>query len=163
MIQFKITIPKKFRVKLKPREIDEAAKILVDDLKETVPIDTGKLRSGIHKKKTANGVQIYIRGKRNNEVAGYLIEGTDKHFIRPKGSTIYKASGELYTRKRTKFKRGTKNKKILAFQTSIGGKVHFSAGHWVSGIKKGYWKFQPRKRAINNFTKRIATFIKAWR
>ena len=154
-----VKIPKRKRLQLKPREIDEAARILVDDLQQTVPIDTGMLQRGIKKRKIANGVELYIKGKRNNEVAGYLIEGTKDHFIRPKGSTTYKASGELYQRKRTKFKRGTRNKKVLAWTDASG--LHFSRGHWVSGIKKGYWKFQPRKKAMQEFAKQIKTFIKA--
>ena len=160
MIKFKITIPKKIRLQLRPRQIDEAAKILVDDMKNTVPYDTGTLYRGIRKRKTTNGVEIYIRGKRNNEVAGYLIEGTKKHFIRPKGSATFKASGERYKIKRTKFKRGEKNKKVLAW-TGAGGESYFSRGHWVRGIKKGYWSGTPRQRAIRQFASRIKTFLKS--
>jgi hypothetical protein len=161
MIKFKVSIPKKIRIKLKPREIDEAAKILVDDLQQTVPYDTGKLFRGIRKKKTTDGVQIYIQGKRNNEVAGYLIEGTKDHFIRPKGSRLFTKTGRrLKSLSTRKIKKSDRGKRVLAWEGADGG-VHYSAGHFVKGIKKGYWKFQPRKRAINQFTKRIMTFIKA--
>ena len=161
MIKLTIKFKRGKKFELKPREIDKAAQILVDDLQQTVPYDTGKLQSGIRKKKITNGVEIYIKGKRNTEVAGYLIECTKDHFIRPKGSTTYKASGELYQRKRTKFKRGERKKKVLAFQTSIGGQVYFSRGHWVSGIKAGYWKFRPRQKALQKFARQINLAIKS--
>ena len=135
MIKLTIKIPKRKRFKLKPRQIDEAAQILVDDLQQTVPYDTGTLYRGIRRRKTANGVEIYIKGKRNNEVAGYLIEDTKRHFVKP-----------------------VKKKALAWFD---GGRTRFSRGHFVKGIKKGYWKFQPRKRALNKFTKRLMTFIKA--
>ena len=136
MIKFKITIPKKIRLQLRPRQIDEAGRILVDDLKNTVPYDTGTLYRGIRKRKTANGIEIYIRGKRNNEVAGYLIEGTKRHFVKPR------------------------RKKALHW-TGAGGDEHFSSGHWVRGIRKGYWSGKPRKRAIKQFASRIKTFLKS--
>jgi hypothetical protein len=31
----------------------------------------------------------------------------------------------------------------------------------VRGIRKGYWKFQPRKRAIQKATSLLNTFIKS--
>ena len=162
MIKLTVKIPKIKRFKLKPREIDQAAQILIDDLKQTVPYESGKLYNSISKRKTANGVDFYIKGKRNNEIAGYLIKGTDDHFVRPKGSTMYTKTGRLLKSPSTrKIKSGDKHKRVLAWQDSVGGETHFSAGHFVKGIKKGYWKFQPRPQAMQEFARQLNTAIKS--
>jgi hypothetical protein len=160
---FKITakIPKIQIKSLTPRQIDEALNILVADIKKRTPVDTGRLRNSIRKRKTATGGEIYINGKRNNEVAGYLIEGTDDHFIRPKGDTSFSKSGKvLKSPSKRKISARNRNKKILAWQTA-GGQWRYSAGHMVSGIRKGYWKFQPTKSALTAFMTRLKTFLKA--
>ena len=134
-VKIQVKIPKIKLKKLTPRQIDEALSILVTDIKRNTPVDTGKLRGSVRKRKTANGGEIYLNGKRNNEVAGYLIEGTKTHWIRPK------------------------KKKALAWWTGSG--MAFSTGHKVKGIRKGYWKFQPTKNALNAFMNRIKHFITA--
>jgi len=162
MIKLTVKIPKIKRFKLKPREIDQAAQILIDDLKQTVPYESGKLYNSISKRKTDTGVDLYIKGKRNNEIAGYLIKGTDDHFVRPKGSTTFTKTGKLLkSPSKRKITQRNKGKKVLAFQTSAGGETHFSAGHFVKGIKEGYWKFQPRPQAMQKFARQLNTAIKS--
>jgi hypothetical protein len=133
--KIQVKIPRLKLKELTPRQIDEALKILVTDIKRHTPVDTGKLRGSIRKKKTATGGEIYLNGKRNNEVAEYLIEGTKSHWVRPK------------------------KKKVLAWFTGSG--MAFSKGHKVKGIRKGYWKFQPTKSALTAFMTRIKTFLKS--
>lgn len=137
MFKFQVKIPQLKRLNLKPRQIDEALNILVDDVKKNTPVDSGKLKASISKRKSSTGGSFYLRGKRNNEVAGYLIKGTKSHFIRPK-----------------------KKDGVLAWIGS-NGKLFFSKGHRVRGIKKGYWTFRPSRTALNKFARRIALFIKA--
>lgn len=134
-LKIDVKIPKIKLKSLTPRQIDEALNILITDIKRHTPVDTGKLRASIRKKKTSTGGEIYINGKRNNEVATYLTEGTKAHFIRPK------------------------KKKALAWWTGSG--MAFSTGHRVKGIKKGFWKFKPTSKALIAFMSRIAKFIKA--
>lgn len=136
-VKLKVNIKAIDRKKLTPRQVDEALAILVTDIKRKTPVDTGQLRNSIRKRKTAKGGEIYINGKRNNEVAEYLIEGTKRHFVKPK------------------------KKKALAWWTGSG--MAFSTGHWVKGIRKGYWKFAPTKTAIKKFTERLSGFIRAKR
>ncbi len=138
MLKVEIKIPKIKLKKLTVREIDEAAKVLLDDLRNTVPVETGQLKRGIRKRRAARGVEFYIQGRRNNEVAGYLIEGTEGHEVKPR-------------------------RRRALHWTDAGGRSMFSMGHWVRGIKKGYWKFYPRARAIQQFMKRINTLLKAKR
>lgn len=134
-VKIQVKIPKIKLKKLTPKQIEEALSILVTDIKRNTPVDTGKLRGSIRKRKTANGGEIYLNGKRNNEVAEYLIDGTKAHWVRPK------------------------KKKALAWWTGSG--MAFSTGHKVKGIRKGYWKFQPTKSALNAFMSRIKHFITA--
>jgi len=160
-MKISVKIPNLKKMGLTPRQIDEAAKILLDDLKQTVPVDSGTLQRNIFKKKTPNGVELYIRGKRNNEVAGYLIQGTDDHFIKPKGDRTFSRSGSVLKKpSKRKISARNRNKTILAWQ-GAGGIWHYSKGHMVSGIRKGYWKFKIRKRAMDSFLSRIKTFLKA--
>ncbi len=134
-VKIQVKIPKLKLKGLTPRQIDEALNILVTDIKRNTPVDTGRLRGSVRKRKTATGGEIYLNGKRNNEVAEYLIEGTKAHWIRPK------------------------KKKALAWWTGSG--MAFSTGHRVKGIRKGYWKFQPTKTALTAFMTRLKTFLKA--
>lgn len=135
-MKIQVKIPKLKLKGLQSREIDEALNILVKDIQKHTPVDTGKLRSSIRKRKTATGGEIYIQGKRNNEVAEYLVEGTKRHFVKPK------------------------RKKALAWFTGSG--MAFSMGHFVKGIKAGkFFKFQPTKSALTQFTNRIKTFLTA--
>lgn len=133
-VKIQVKVPKIKLKQLKPRELDEALNMLVRDIKRKTPVDTGMLRNSIRKRKTPTGGEIYIQGKRNNEVAGYLIEGTKAHFVKPK------------------------KKKALAWFTGSG--MAFSSGHRVKGIKKGYWQVVTRPM-INSFLKRIRNFILA--
>ena len=133
MFKIQVKIPKLKRIELKPRQIEEALKILVKDIQDHTPVDTGKLRASISTKRTSSGGEIYIKGKRNNEVAKYLIEGTKGH--------------------------GPKKAKALRFV--IMGRVVYTK--WVKGIKKGYWKFRPTRTAYNKFATRIAKFLSAKR
>jgi len=134
-VKIQVKIPKLKLKGLTPRQIDEALNILVTDIKRNTHVDTGRLRGSVRKRKTATGGEIYLNGKRNNEVAEYLIEGTKAHWIRPK------------------------KKKALAWWTGSG--MAFSTGHRVKGIRKGYWKFQPTKTALTAFMTRLKTFLKA--
>ena len=130
-VKIQVKIPKIKLKKLTHRQIDEALNILVTDIQRNTPVDTGKLRASVSKRKTATGGEIYLKGKRNNEVAGYLIDGTKGH--------------------------GPKKAKALRFV--IMGRVVYTK--WVKGIKKGYWKFQPSKSAVSKFANRIKHFITA--
>lgn len=136
MISFKVNFVK-FK-KVGQKEKNEVADILLKDLQQTVPIDTGQLRNGLRKRITGSGIELYIQGKRNNEVAGFLIEGTKAHFIAPRR------------------KNGT-----LSF--ILAGRRVFSKGHMVSGIRKGYWHFKPRQRAVQQATALLNKFVKSGR
>jgi hypothetical protein len=156
-----VKFPKGIKFKmLTQKELTEGKRILVDDMKQTVPVDTGKLRNSIRSRLTPTGFEIYLNGKRNNEVAGYLIEGTKDHFIRPKGSTKYSKAGKLLkSPSKRKITSANRNKTILSWVQ--GGARYFSQGHMVSGIKKGYWRGTPRRQAITKFINRIRVFFKA--
>lgn len=54
-LKIDVKIPKLKLKGLTPRQIDEALSILVTDIKRNTPVDTGKLRGSIRKRKTANG------------------------------------------------------------------------------------------------------------
>ena len=55
MFKFQVKIPQLKRLNLKPRQIDEALNILVDDVKKNTPVDSGKLKASISKRKSSTG------------------------------------------------------------------------------------------------------------
>lgn len=83
--------------------------LIMDDIKSRTPVDTGRLKGAIRKRVTAPGKgEVYIDGKRNNEVARYNHDGTEAHFVAPV--------------------------KAKALHWVAGGKDYYSKGHMVSGI-----------------------------
>lgn len=135
-IQISSTISRLKLKQLGQRELDEVARILVDDIKNRTPVDTGKLRNSITFKRVSTGREIYIRGKRNNEVGEFQHFGTKAHMVRPK-----------------------KKNGVLAW-VGAGGATFFSRGHKVKGIKALKF-FKPRQSAIRQAMRLVTTFLKA--
>jgi hypothetical protein len=94
---------------LTPAQMNRILELLMHGIKARTPVDTGRLKSSIRKKITGtNKGEVYIEGKRNNEVAKYNHFGTEAHFVAPI--------------------------RAKALHWVMGGKDYYSKGHMVSGI-----------------------------
>jgi len=104
------------------------------DIQSRTPEDTGQLKRSIKAKVLGtNKGQIFISGKRNNEVALYQHDGTVDHFIKPKSP-----SGSLHWVE--------------------GGKHFFSKGHMVRGIEPTQF-FKPSKRVLGAVERLVKGFF----
>jgi len=119
---------------LNHNQMQKVLELIRLDVQSRTPVDTGQLKRSIKAKVIGtNKGQIYITGKRNNEVAIYQHEGTIDHFIAPKSP-----SG------------------VLHWMT--GGKHYFSKGHMVRGIEPTNF-FQPSKRVLSAVQRLVAGFL----
>lgn len=88
MIKFEISLRKIFSQTklnmLNDIQLDSLARIIQMELIKIVPVRTGQLLTGIRWRRQGRDRIIYIHGKRNNEVASYLVFGTKPHVIYPK-------------------------------------------------------------------------------
>jgi len=116
-------------------ELDQVGEVYLRDIKRTAPVETGKLKDDIVMRRDGRDRVIAIKTKRSRTVAGYLIDGTEDHFVAPK--------------------------KAEALHFVIGGKDYFSKGHMVSGIPEGYWDFEPSANAKRQAKKLVTRFLNA--
>src|SRR5690349_15890259 len=103
------------RPTLTSAQTNRILEVIMNDIKSRTPVDTGRLKASIRKRVIAPGKgEVYITGKRNNEVARYQHDGTEAHFIAPKTPVTYDKDGK-------------KHGGVLAWKT--GSKWHYSTGH----------------------------------
>lgn len=120
-------------------QLDGLARIMQSDIALRTPVRTGQLLSGIKWKRKGRDRVLYIQGKRNNEVASYLIYGTKPHYIFPK------------------------KKQALAWIDFDSLTYFVRKKVFVKGIKAGkYFKWELSGRAINDIRNFINKFIKLY-
>jgi hypothetical protein len=120
-------------------QLDGLARIMQSDIVMRTPVRTGQLLSGIRWKRMGRDRILYIEGKRNNEVASYLVYGTKPHYILPK------------------------NKEALAWIDFNTLTYYVRKKSFVKGIKAGkYFKWELSGRAINDIRNFINKFIKLY-
>lgn len=106
------------------------------DILSRTPVDTRRLKNSISTRViSANKGEVFIKGKRNNEVAKYQHFGTEAHMVMPK-------------------------KKGGLLKWFANGRWYSSHGHEVSGIVATEF-FKPSAKVLTYVRNLIIGFIKA--